>query len=140
MPNEGQQLPYEGSQEQPRLIEKQTQWTQQLQRIEGLKDGLGKSVDEGIKETVAAMQLLGILTRQSCQGHLNWGEAAPWVRIDFPAEVHELSRQHSELFDAFDKLNEGNEDFQRAADEFHKVRREQKRLQAMELKKITSLF
>lgn len=141
MPINREKLTQQSDAEEERRAEdetaKQKKWEEQLKKIETLKDGLGKGVDEGIKETVAAMQVLGILTRQSCQGHLNWGEAAPWVRMDFPPEIHALSRQYSELFDVFDKISEGDKDFQRVADEFHKVGREEKRLRALELKKLT---
>jgi len=44
-------------------------------------DGLGKEIDQGIFDTVVALNVLGIPTRQSCEGHLEWGTGAPWVDI-----------------------------------------------------------
>ncbi|MEO8972199.1 MAG: hypothetical protein ABI406_11450 [Ktedonobacteraceae bacterium] len=47
-----------------------------------MQDKLGKEVDAGIIETVVALNLLGMPTTQSCEGHLNHGTGAPWVDIE----------------------------------------------------------
>jgi len=44
-------------------------------------DKLGTLVDPGIFETVVALNLLGLRTFQSCEGHLDHGCPYPWVTI-----------------------------------------------------------
>ncbi len=54
--------------------------------VETWTDGLGLPIDEGIKETVIVLNLLGLKTYQSCEGHLGEGDSAPWVTfvVDTP--------------------------------------------------------
>ena len=73
-----------GEQQEHILTNRQAFWEQKSREIDGIKDKLGKGIDGGIKETVIALQLFGINTTQSCEGHLNWGIAAPWVEVAAP--------------------------------------------------------
>ena len=55
---------------------------------------LGMPIDAGIRETVAVLNLLGLPTTQSCEGHVNdrgHGLPAPWVDFDL-ADPHVLGR------------------------------------------------
>ncbi|MBL8031995.1 MAG: hypothetical protein JNK33_06785 [Candidatus Doudnabacteria bacterium] len=52
-----------------------------------ITDGLGKPIDAGIFETVSALCALNIHTTGSCEGHVGWGIASPWVDILSPAGV-----------------------------------------------------
>ena len=56
-------------------------WEAKMKEVAALKDGAGCSVDAGICETVAALQLLGLHTEFSCQGHLTHSWPAPWVSL-----------------------------------------------------------
>lgn len=56
-------------------------WEHVLERVGKLRDGMGKGVDDGIRETVVALNVLGIHTIQSCEGHIDHGIAAPWVDV-----------------------------------------------------------
>ena len=52
--------------------------------VDRVTDRLGKRVDPGIRETVIVLNLLGLSTRQSCEGHVSLaghGHAAPWVDL-----------------------------------------------------------
>lgn len=49
-------------------------------------DGLGRPVDEGILETVVALNLFDFPTHASCEGHFNWGNPYPWVDFVTPGE------------------------------------------------------
>lgn len=49
-----------------------------------LVDGMGCPIDEGILQTVVALNLLGLRTSQSCEGHLDGGLPYPW--LDFQTE------------------------------------------------------
>lgn len=52
-----------------------------IKYVEKIKDKLGKPVDIGIKEAIITFKLLNIHTTASCQGHIDWGIAAPWIDI-----------------------------------------------------------
>ena len=72
--------------------EKLAQWEEARAKVEQMKDRLGKSVDGGIKETVVGLNVSGINTTASCEGHVDWGEAAPWVDVE-TAELPELEER-----------------------------------------------
>jgi hypothetical protein len=54
-------------------------WEAKLREVDTLCDPKGTLVDAGIRETVAILQLLGIPTRSSCEGHPDSGFSAPWA-------------------------------------------------------------
>ena len=54
-------------------------------------DRLGRPIDEGIFDVVLYLNLLGIETEASCEGHLDHGVAAPW--IDFVPPTTALYRK-----------------------------------------------
>ena len=60
-------------------------WNESIERMRDVTDGLGKKIDQGIFETVVALNALNIHTTASCEGHIEWGLAAPWIDID-PSE------------------------------------------------------
>lgn len=55
-------------------------------------DRLGRPIDEGIFDVVLYLNLLGIETEASCEGHLDHGVAAPWIDFVPPA-----SKQYTTL-------------------------------------------
>ncbi|MEO8956286.1 MAG: hypothetical protein ABI465_17175 [Ktedonobacteraceae bacterium] len=61
------------------------------EQVARLTDALGKPIDDGIFETVVSLNVLGIHTTASCAGHLDHGQAAPWVDIGDP-EARPLAR------------------------------------------------
>lgn len=61
--------------------EKELLWEKLQQEAAKITDGLGKEIDGGIKETVVALWVHGFTTTASCEGHIGWGEPAPWVDI-----------------------------------------------------------
>ncbi len=52
-------------------------WEAMAAEVARLVDGLGVPVDEGIRDTVIALRLLGIETVSSCEGHLDYGFPCP---------------------------------------------------------------
>lgn len=50
-------------------------------RVATFTDKLGTPIDPGIFETVVALNLLGLHTLQSCEGHFDHGCPYPWVTI-----------------------------------------------------------
>ncbi len=63
---------------------RQQRWEKLMQQVEqyGKEDPI--EMDEGIKETVAALMLHGFTTNASCFGHLDHGTPYPWVGITHP--------------------------------------------------------
>ena len=62
-------------------VEKQKKWDEMSNRINRTIDGIGKYVDTNIKEPVIALNLLGIYTAASCEGHLDHGTFAPYIDV-----------------------------------------------------------
>jgi hypothetical protein len=61
---------------------KQIKWDLLVKKYSQVGDALGKGIDSGILETVVALNALGINTRQSCEGHMKYGVASPWVDVE----------------------------------------------------------
>jgi hypothetical protein len=80
-------------------------WNETAQRFLNVTDKLGKRIDDGIFETVVALNVLGIGTTQSCEGHMDWGVPYPWINIepnlDMKYQLHLLLAQ----FYATQKVN-----------------------------------
>jgi hypothetical protein len=60
-------------------------------------DGLGRRIDIGIMGVVLYLNLHGVSTTASCEGHLDWGQPFPWVWIDAGSSV--ALRRMVEAFD-----------------------------------------
>ena len=64
------------------INEKSATWDEIREDVENFVDKLGKSVDDGIRETVTAFQALGLPTIASCEGHIEYGCAYPWIDFE----------------------------------------------------------
>jgi hypothetical protein len=62
--------------------EKKKHWEEEKKEVDRIVDGIGERVDEGIKEAIIALSLLGINTAASCEGHLDHGTGAPFIDIE----------------------------------------------------------
>lgn len=51
-------------------------------RAEKTKDKLDLTIDEGIKVATTALNVLGVNTTASCEGHLDHGTNAPYVDVE----------------------------------------------------------
>jgi len=67
-------------------------WEETAKQYRRVVDKLGKKIDEGIFDTVVALNMAGVTTRASCEGHLDWGVPHPW--IDIEADVAVKYRLH----------------------------------------------
>lgn len=69
-----------------KLIDRQEQLDATLAEYDGVVDGLGLGLDPGIKRTVVLMNLLGMSTSGSCEGHPDQehGLDYPWIDISAP--------------------------------------------------------
>jgi hypothetical protein len=102
------------------VAKQRIRWHHKLQEIDELRDGLGKPVDAGIRETVAILQLLGLNTSASCEGHLDWGLPVPWVDVHVP-ETKALREQRMPLEVRLDALEEGTLEFEQVLQERNAV-------------------
>lgn len=76
-------------------------WEEAFAEAQQYVDGLGCGIDQGILETVVALNLLGFRSTASCEGHLDHGHAYPWVDFDvdgpLPAGYDEAVIYHEDL-------------------------------------------
>lgn len=83
--------------------ERKERWESIRTEVEGITDGLGKGIDQGIKESVIAFIAFNIPTIQSCEGHLeeNEGLPYPWLDVEIesqssetpkPQKLHKMSK------------------------------------------------
>jgi hypothetical protein len=67
--------------EAEKQTENQQLLTQKVAELGKVTDRLGKGIDQGIIETVALLQLYGVNTIQSCEGHADHGTGAPYIDV-----------------------------------------------------------
>ncbi|MFL5702321.1 MAG: hypothetical protein ACJ8AG_05760 [Ktedonobacteraceae bacterium] len=70
-------------------------WSDIEEKFKHVTDRLGRPIDDGIFKTVVALNVLGISTRMSCEGHLDHGLPYPWADIE-PETQSETKREISE--------------------------------------------
>lgn len=73
-------------------------WQAIAEKLSHTTDALGKGIDTGIFNAVVALNVLGIPTVASCEGHLERAIAAPWIDVE-PPGVLTLRQQLRELQD-----------------------------------------
>lgn len=73
---------------------RQTAWDAKILEVRQRKDKVDGEMDEGIVDMVAALNLNGIPTEASCEGHLDHGYPTPW--IDIEAENRPAVRYNNE--------------------------------------------
>jgi len=73
------------------------------QKLETTTDRLGAEIEEGIKEVVVGLNVMGLTTVQSCEGHpdSSHGYPYPWVMIEAPGEPEESHVGEKELCERF---------------------------------------
>jgi|GEM_PF-6089550 len=80
-------------------LTKQERWDSTAHWVNQQRDGSGYPIDDGIKDTVIVLNLLGFQTRQSCQGHINEGRIlSPWIDFAFDNELKDLRERWLVLF------------------------------------------
>ena len=72
---------------------KRANWQEAQTHVSSFTDRLGTPIDAGIIETVVVLNLLGLQTFQSCEGHLTHGCAYPWVSLVDPPLSGRFVRQ-----------------------------------------------
>lgn len=70
---------------------KQEIWDKMSYDIDHWIDGIGYPIDKEIKDIVIALNVLGIKTTASCEGHFDHGYLYPWVELEiFSPEMDKL--------------------------------------------------
>ncbi|MEN9328320.1 MAG: hypothetical protein RI947_1128 [Candidatus Parcubacteria bacterium] len=92
------------------MTTKQQQWDLTREKFKKVTDKLGCNIDDGILETVIALNVLGFRTTQSCEGHLDRAVAAPWIDIEprTTKDWENLWIESDKAFFASKKLQEQN--------------------------------
>ena len=90
--------------------EKEIFWKTLRSEVDEIVDAKGMPIDEGIKETVAAFNAVGINTTASCEGHEDTnieggGRVWPWVAIEAPEEPHPRFEGEVEIFEKIAEAN-----------------------------------
>ncbi len=97
--------------------EKAELWRAMEKDVELWVDALGEGLDEGIKNTVIVLNLLGFKTSQSCEGHLDWGLPYPWV--DFQITSDQAEALDKKLLNIYQKIEAKMADLQKKYPELH---------------------
>jgi hypothetical protein len=63
---------------------KNQRWEASEKYFSRIIDGFGTPIDPGIIDVVVALNMVGVNTEASCEGHLGHGNAHPWIRIGAP--------------------------------------------------------
>jgi hypothetical protein len=114
-------------------------WDEAAVKVDKLADKLGLGVDAGIRDTVIALWVLGFNTRQSCEGHLDSGVAAPWVDIETANPATQLIKEERILLD---RMMEGDPTKSNPADNerLHTIRAERHRQWLPEVTRLLGLL
>ncbi|WP_420421497.1 hypothetical protein [Simkania sp.] len=75
------------------------QWREMEECVTEVRDGRGMPIDDQIKDLVIVLNLLGIKTSQSCEGHLNWGLPFPWVEFCPWEDITKLDAQKEKVLE-----------------------------------------
>lgn len=82
-------------------ITKQEMWDNISNDVDHWIDGIGYPIDRDIKEIVVALNIMGIKTVASCEGHFDHGYLYPWIDLEifstesekFMAEIRRKDEQ-----------------------------------------------
>lgn len=74
-------------------------WNEKVERVGKRLDRIGGEMDPGIIETVAALNLHGIPTSGSCEGHLDHGIPSPWIDVVAEQEPKEHYNDQDKIYE-----------------------------------------
>lgn len=90
---------------------KELRWESTMREAGIIIDGIGKSIDPNIKETVVGLMVNEYKTTGSCEGHLDRGLPHPWIDLEMSLtdiEKTELEELRNRLVDAQDVKKEAD--------------------------------
>lgn len=77
--------------------EKERAWNTKVEEVRNRLDAAGGEMDEGIVDTVAALNIHTIPTSGSCEGHIDHGVPTPWIDIEAPDEPSERYNNEKQI-------------------------------------------
>ncbi len=111
--------PFEQPENPSESESKKKEWEKRLMELENVVDGLGHPIEEGIKEGVVALNMLGFSTSGSCEGHDDWGLPTPWVQMETDNKPRYKFEGESELWKSIlEELNITPEEVERNSPSF----------------------
>lgn len=117
-------------------------WDSQASEVDKIVDGLGKGIDQGIKESVIALNVLDINTTQSCEGHLDWATGAPYIDVgakDLGA-LRETANEARERAEQAYNAHASREEEGKLWHEFHEARKAADKENLKEARKVLDLL
>lgn len=100
------------------LEEKHAAWDSKRREIDEIGDKLGRGIDEGVKETVVALNMLGFNTTGSCEGHFDRLYLTPYIDFAAPDRPETTFIGETEVFQRVaDKYHIPLEEFRRGQDQ-----------------------
>lgn len=85
---------------QEKIVSREDRWRAVSLKIEKTADALGHGIDKNIKDLVIALNVHGVNTTQSCEGHAEKENySAPWVQMEAPNEPDERFNSQNETFE-----------------------------------------
>lgn len=87
-------------------MDHKSQWTAIEERMSKVCDRLGKPIDAGIMNICVGLVANDVNTTFSCEGHLDRGEAYPWVRVGAD-DVSDLEQELRRALQADHKFSNG---------------------------------
>lgn len=120
-------------------------WSTMRTYIDTIGDRLGMGIDEGVKDTIVALNLNGIETSQSCEGHLDRAIAAPWIDISVK-QTSELTILHSQADLALNRAEQrelegaDEKELDSLYSEYHRLSKEAGKAQIELVKKASALL
>jgi hypothetical protein len=87
------------------VIDKQ-KWDELAKKFSRYTDRIGMPIDEGIFETVVALNALDIPTSMSCEGQLHHGLPYPWIDVSTPSFVKDDTPETTEILELQRRLIE----------------------------------
>ena len=111
-------------------------WGELAEKFSHVTDKIGMPIDEGILETVVALNARDIPTSTSCEGHLDHGELYPWIDIGIPSFVRDDTPETTKILELRRRLIE----LRREQDEDIKMQQLQPESEKLELQQRYKLF
>lgn len=145
-------------------VKKHQLWKSMSAEVDTWADAIGNPIliEPGIKDTVIVLNLLGFKTRGSCEGHIGWRCASPWVDFDVRDEVIQgLFKEEKEILKRIDivekkiiekypelsfdqvikKLHtEKNREFLELNDQYYKIFQQREKLSREKILKLYNLI
>lgn len=87
---------------------RETQWQTAADEFIKMMEKYGYPIDEGVFEVVIGLNIFGIKTEMSCEGHLDHGAPSPWIRIEEAVKEDDMRmKRHKEASDKIMNFRQG---------------------------------